>query len=275
MLKMIKILVLLIIIIALYLFYEDNFLQISRYKISNEKLSEDFKGYKIIQISDFHNVKSKIINTQLVKSIKKEKPNIIVITGDFIDAHKTDIDISINLIKQIIDVAPIYYVTGNHEASIKKYKYLKEKLQEIGVNILENKAMKIKEGNSTIELLGINDPSFEKSNKNRLNIIEDYLNQLNYDKNNFSILLSHRPEVFDIYVEQQFNLVFTGHAHGGQIRIPFIGGLFAPNQGILPKYTSGTYTEKETTMLVSRGIGNSTFPFRINNRPELVIVTLN
>ena len=275
MLKMIKILVLLIIIIAIYLFYEDNFLQISRYKITNEKLSEDFKGYKIIQISDFHNEKSKITNTQLIKCIKEEEPNIIVITGDLIDAHRTNIDVSINLIKQIIDVAPIYYVTGNHEATIKNYKNLKEKLQELGVNILDNKTMKIKEGNSTIELLGINDPSFEKSNKKGLDTINTSLNQLNYNKNNFSILLSHRPEAFEVYVEQQVNLVFTGHAHGGQIRIPFIGGIYAPNQGILPKYTSGTYTENKTTMVVSRGIGNSTFPFRINNRPELVIVTLN
>ena len=105
-------------------------------------------------------------------------------------------------------------------------------------------------------------------------IIKTELSNLKYDKNQFSILLSHRPEVFNVYVDNKIDLVLTGHAHGGQIRIPFIGGLIAPNQGIFPKYTSGVFEEDATTMIVSRGIGNSILPYRINNRPELVIVTL-
>jgi predicted MPP superfamily phosphohydrolase len=91
---------------------------------------------------------------------------------------------------------------------------------------------------------------------------------------NFKILLSHRPELFDLYSENSMDLVFTGHAHGGQIRIPFIGGLIAPDQGIFPKYSSGSYSKDSTTMFVSRGLGNSIFPVRIFNRPEIVVVTL-
>ena len=113
-------------------------------------------------------------------------------------------------------------------------------------------------------------------------VYEDDNNKINYeltisdyDKNKYSILLSHRPELFETYVDNNINLVFTGHAHGGQIRIPFIGGIIAPNQGLFPKYTSGIFTKNETNMIVSRGIGNSLFPFRINNNPELVIVELN
>ena len=94
------------------------------------------------------------------------------------------------------------------------------------------------------------------------------------DNTKYNILLSHRPELFDTYVEKKINLILTGHAHGGQIRIPFIGGIVAPNQGFFPKYTSGVIEKNKTTMVVSRGIGNSIIPLRINNRPELVVITL-
>ena len=97
---------------------------------------------------------------------------------------------------------------------------------------------------------------------------------MSYNKDIYTILLSHRPELFDTYVSENINLIFSGHAHGGQIRIPFVGGIVAPNQGLFPKYTSGKYEEKNTTMIVSRGIGNSIIPFRINNRPELIVVEL-
>lgn len=107
------------------------------------------------------------------------------------------------------------------------------------------------------------------------NIIEFELDSIDYNKDNYTILLSHRPELFEIYVDNDINLVLTGHAHGGQIRIPFIGGLIAPNQGLFPKYTNGKIEQDDTTMIVSRGIGNSILPFRINNRPELVLITLS
>ena len=97
---------------------------------------------------------------------------------------------------------------------------------------------------------------------------------ITYDKTQYTILLSHRPELIDTYTEENFDLVLSGHAHGGQIRIPFLGGLVAPNQGFLPKYTSGIYEKNDTKMIVSRGIGNSIIPFRINNRPELVVINL-
>ena len=100
------------------------------------------------------------------------------------------------------------------------------------------------------------------------------MDKLKYNKINYSILLSHRPCLFDVYKEKKLDLVLTGHAHGGQIRLPLVGGLYAPNQGILPKYTSGIINASNTNMIVSRGIGNSTFPFRVNNKPELVIITL-
>ena len=90
----------------------------------------------------------------------------------------------------------------------------------------------------------------------------------------FTVLLSHRPEFFDLYVQQGFPLVLSGHAHGGQIRLPFLGGILAPGQGFFPEYDSGLYTDETTSMVVSRGLGNSVFPFRLNNPPEIIIITL-
>jgi predicted MPP superfamily phosphohydrolase len=102
----------------------------------------------------------------------------------------------------------------------------------------------------------------------------DTLDNLMHEEDKYSILLSHRPELFHIYVDNNIDLVLSGHAHGGQFRIPFIGGIVAPNQGLFPKYDAGLFGEKETNMIVSRGIGNSIIPFRFNNPPEIIIIEL-
>ena len=266
---------LVIFLIVFYLYYENTFLEVTNYNIVNDKIPDEFNDYKIIQISDYHNEMSNKLNKDLIDKIKSEKPNIIVITGDFIDSRNTNIDVAIDLIKNIKDVAPIYYVTGNHEARVSTYKDLKEKLEEQNVIILFFLTDIIKIGDSQINLIGINDPQI--SNEilgDDSAIVNKELEISNYDNNLFSILLSHRPELFSTYVENNIDLVLSGHAHGGQIRIPFVGGIIAPNQGFFPKYTSGLFIENNTNMIVSRGIGNSVVPFRINNRPELVIITL-
>lgn len=268
--------IVLLFLVCLYLYYENNYLQVSNYTIESDRLSEDFNNFKIVHISDFHNTKSKKIIVDLIRKIKNGKPNIIVITGDLIDASKTDIDTAISFVKKINDIAPIYYVTGNHEASINDYDSLKEKLENNKVIVLDDNIEKLKVNDSEINIIGINDPQMSYNDYREDSVtVKDELIPIQYDKNNFSILLSHRPELIETYAEYNFDLVLSGHAHGGQIRIPFIGGLVAPNQGLFPKYTSGVYERNNTKMIVSRGIGNSILPFRINNRPELVVVTLN
>lgn len=251
----------------IYAYYENTSLQVTNYEITSEEIPIDFNNYKIVQISDYHNAKSKKLNNELISKIKKEKPDIIVITGDLVDAYKTDIETSINLIKSIKDISPIYYVTGNHEEKIDNYSKLKESLEELKVRILNNETESIKKNGYKINLIGINDPTNET-------ICEIELKESSYDVKSYNILLSHRPELLDVYSKNDIDLVLTGHAHGGQIRIPFVGGLVAPNQGLFPKYTSGIYQKDTTTMIVSRGIGNSIIPFRINNNPELVVITL-
>lgn len=272
----ILIIICLVILSTLYLYYENTKLQVSTYNIINQNIPVDFNNYKIVQISDFHNTKSKILTHDLIEEIKKQKPNIIVLTGYLIDSNKTDIDVAINFLKEINSIAPIYFISGNHEASIHNYSEFKDKLEQNKVIILDNKVEVLKINESEINLIGIDDPRMvHESYVSDSEIVNVEINNLKYDDTKYSILLSYRPELFDTYVEKELDLVLVGHAHGGQIRLPFIGGIGAPNQGFFPKYTSGIYVENNTTMVVSRGIGNSIIPFRINNRPKLVVIRLN
>ena len=278
MIKILIIIAILIIISIIVLIIQNRTLDITKYEIINNKIPKEFNDFKIIQISDYHNIKSKKINEDLINEIIKEKPDIITITGDFIDSRKTNIEIPINLIKQIKQVAPIYYVPGNHESRIKEYinyKKLKNEMEKLKVHILESSFDTIKKGEQRITVLGLLDPCFltrfESKHKMKLN---EEISAIDFNKENYTILLSHRPEHIDIYAKNKIDLALTGHAHGGQFRIPFIGGIIAPNQGFFPKYTSGTFNKQKTTMIVSRGIGNSVIPVRVNNNPELVVITL-
>ena len=127
-----------------------------------------------------------------------------------------------------------------------------------------------------ITLIGLDDPSFREDYLfgDDEDVVSAFLDELYAESDGYTILLSHRPELFDTYVDAEVDLVFSGHAHGGQFRLPFVGGLVAPNQGFVPEYDAGLYTEGTTNMLASRGIGNGIIPIRINSRPEIVVAEL-
>ena len=271
----ISLIVILLLFCGFYLYFQNTALQVTKFLIVDSKIPKNFNNYRIIQLSDFHNTTSKKLTNQLVEEITKEEPNIIVITGDLIDSRRTNVDVAIDFLGKIKDIAPIYYVSGNHESRISEYETLKKEMNDLGINLLDNEVIEIQKKDDIINLIGTDDPSFSNTIEvDDSEIIENQIKSINYDENFYTILLSHRPEAFKTYVNENINLIFSGHAHGGQIRLPFIGGIFVPNQGFFPKYTSGKYEEKNTTMIVSRGIGNSLFPFRINNRPELIVVEL-
>ena len=273
--------VIIIISLGFYFHYENTTLKVTNYEVTSQKLSNEFNDYKIIQISDFHNTRNKKLTDSIINEIKEQKPDIIVLTGDIVDPETSHMEASFDFIKRINDYATIYYVAGNQESGLDDYYSTRKELIDCGVIVLDNEKRVIEKNGAKINILGILDPYMVNGNNKKLNkefkdkdIIEAEIKNLKYNEDEFNILLSHRPEVFNLYVESKMDLVFTGHAHGGQIRLPFIGGLYAPHQGLFPKYTSGTFKKDNTTMVVSRGIGGSKFPFRINNRPELVIVTL-
>lgn len=266
---------LLVSFICFYLYGQNNFLETNTYDIYNYNIPEELKDFKICHISDVHNVKSKTLVEDIVRSVKKEEPNIIAITGDLVDAHRTDIGAALDFVEKLKDVAPIYYVTGNHEAGIKeRYKELRKGLIDLGVNVLENKTVIMKYNGLDINIVGINDMNMQRLGFNgATRRINRELDLANYNIDNYTILLAHRPEHLDIYKTRNIDLVLSGHFHGGQIRL-FGQGFMSPDRTWFPEYTAGVKTKEETTMVLSRGIGNSLFPFRINNQPELVIVNL-
>ena len=252
-------------------------LEVNEYEITSSRIPEAFNGFRIAQVSDLHNAEFGEGNSKLIKLLSQTEPDIIVITGDLIDSRQTDIEIALKFARQAIKISPVYYISGNHEARVAEYENLKMGLVEAGVIVLENENVILEREGESITLIGLDDPSFKEDYLfgDAASVTQSALTELQNESDGYTILLAHRPELFDTYVDAVVDLVFSGHAQGGQFRLPFIGGLVAPNQGFFPKYDAGLFSEDNTTMIVSRGVGNSIIPVRFNNRPEIIVVTLN
>ena len=272
-------------IVMLFLYWQNNGITTTTYNYENSKLPVSFNGFTIVQVSDLHN---KNFKGTLTQKIIEAHPDIIVITGDLIDSRRTSIPDAMVLIESLKDVAPIYYVSGNHEQRSPAFDALKQALSKQGVQLMDGKYTRLEKSGESIGLLGIADPqsrlseyydAYKNDSEYVLKTVESIF-QVNTIRTDFNILLSHRPELAKAYTQSQMDLVFTGHAHGGQVRLPFLGGIVAPNQGFFPKWTEGIHPfngsgNHITSMIVSRGLGNSIVPIRIFNHPELVVVKLH
>ncbi len=256
-----------------YNIIQNQHFEVNEITIKCETLPEDFQGYKIVQVSDLHNTEFGENNSALLSAIKEQSPDIIVVTGDIVDSRRTNVQIARDFVNDASEIAPVYYVTGNHEARVK----IEDEIDNVELNenviVLHNKDVLIEKGESVIQLIGVDDPDYKAVSDST-----EYMNKRleKYCNNEyFKILLSHRPELFEVYAENNMNVIFSGHAHGGQVRLPFVGGIIAPHQGFFPTYDAGLfYATNDATMVVSRGLGDSIIPLRINNPPELVVVTL-
>ena len=248
-----------------YCVIENNRLVVTNYNFESPKITEGLNGAKIAHISDFHNAS---FGARCAELIKAQSPDIIVISGDFIDSRHTNINRAIDFAKELVKIAPTYYCTGNHE-----HRFSQEELESFmlllknaGVKPLWNETEVVNLKGEKVYLSGICDDMSE---------VEGRIDALLSDKQDkLSLLISHRPELCEKYATAGADLTFTGHAHGGQVQIPFVGGVLAPNQGFFPKYTSGIHYFGEKATVVSRGLGNSLCPVRINNPPEVVVITL-
>ena len=265
-----------LILLIIWIAYGNTDLEIYKYNVKSEDIPSEFDNFRIVQISDLHNAEFGENNEKLLLMLKQADVDIIAITGDMIDSRDTDVDVAISFAQKAVNIAPVYYVNGNHESRVLgEYEKLKQGLTDAGVTILENSSADITIGDETITLIGISDPTFQ------MELVDDTMEQnishqlmsVIPDNDNYKVLLAHRPEYFDVYAGN-VDLVLSGHAHGGQFRIPFIGGLVAPGQGFFPEYYEGSHIKENTEMIVSRGIGNSIIPFRINNKPEIIVAEL-
>ncbi len=277
-------------LVVLAIFAFDSRLLIRLYKIEAEEITNPIR---IALVTDLHSCKYGENQSELIEAISAQKPDIILLGGDIFDDVKEDTNTELFL-AGIADKYPCYYVTGNHECWSGNYRFNKQMgiLEKYNIPVLSGETETLDINGETINLCGVDDPDVYMVNTDHEKDAEGYIEaQTNKEKTfvsqiaavseaasdgNYTILLSHRPEYYEIYTEYTFDLVLCGHAHGGQWRIPgILNGLYAPHQGIFPKYVGGRYDTDDMTMIVSRGLARETTKVpRIFNRPELVIIDL-
>ena len=255
----------LLLVLAALVLHSTFALQTTHYTVTSQDLPQSFDGFRIAHVSDLHNEEFGTGNIRLLAAIRAENPDIIVVTGDLLDSYHTDLEKAAAFMEEAVKIAPCYFVPGNHEKRLPTETLsLYVRLKACGVKILEDQAVQLERGGQAITIAGLQDyPSLTMETL-----------EAAFHPDGYTILLSHRPEHFELYAQTEADLVFSGHAHGGQLRLPFIGALYVPNQGLFPRYTDGMHTENGTTIVISRGLGNSSIPIRFLNPPELVIVEL-
>lgn len=261
------------------------------YTCASAELPQEFDGFRIVQLTDIHSVRNERQYSLILDKTKGEEPDIICITGDLVDSRYYAANgvegeaLTLRLLEELTEIAPVYYVYGNHEMMLlddPEKNAFKVSTEALGVSIINNQDVVLTREGAAVHLAGIQDPStlykdyryaFLDTNEEKMEAMLDEVTQ-KISNQEFCILLSHRPEYLDLYDQYPVDLALTGHAHGGQFRIPFIGGVYAPGQGFFPEYTVGLYATADMEMYVCAGIGNSVIPFRIFNPPEILTIIL-
>ena len=215
--RVLFVVVFVLVVLIVWTLWGNTALEVNEYEVVSDRIPQGFEGFRIAQVSDLHNAEFGEGNEKLIQLLSQTDPDIIVLTGDLIDSRHTDIEIALDFARQAIKLAPVYYVSGNHEARVREYEDLKMGLAEAGVVILENQNVQITREGESITLMGIDDPSFQEDYLfgDSESVARQAIDDLQNESDGYTILLSHRPELFDLYVDTGMDLVFSGHAHGG------------------------------------------------------------
>lgn len=262
----------LICIFSVFFAVNNNWINVNMINIEIENLPDELVGLKIVHITDLHLPQNASSINHIISSINEQSPDLILMTGDIVDKSARLETCGLNeFLRGVSEIAPVFSVWGNHEEWIGQKDKINEIMSEYDINILNNQYAIYQYKGKNIIIIGLYDSALYNS--------KDYEGLENY-KDLPVILLAHHPESAYNYCSDNnkiiANLVLSGHTHGGQIRLPFVGGLYAPNQGFFPDYDTGLYKlGNNCQMYISRGLGNSIFPFRINNRPEIPIIIFN
>lgn len=269
--------------IFLSIFYLLNYqmICITKYKIIDKKIPKSFNGYKVLHLSDWHCTNYGKNNSRLLRIIKKQDYDVIFVSGDFAVRQTHEYLPAISFLKELTD-KPIYFIWGNHELALTKEEYLDfwDKLDKIGVRVVENEHIALTKENEKIMLYGLRynskdeDTKYIKKTRIQDKYYKNYVDALGeLDKTKYNILLTHDPMYYDVYVREGFDLVYAGHLHGGAIRL--FGYCFSKLKTglVITRLGSGMKKKNNTKMIVSRGIGNSTIPIRVFNPPEISITT--
>ena len=265
----------LLVLAALAAFYQysNSSIQVEETDFTSRRLPALFDGYRIVQISDLHGAEFGEENGRLLEEVKRAQPDCIVITGDLVDQFRgADYSSIRELATELTDIAPSYFVTGNHEWAVGSVPELKALLRECGVTVLSNEYAELTVGDDRIILAGIDDPNGYADQKTPEELAAELYAA---EGDPFWILLAHRNNRFAAqYSLLGADLTISGHGHGGIIRLPFTDGLLSTDRTFFPTHTDGFYEDNGATVFVSRGLGNSGMTRRLFNRPELVVLTL-
>jgi len=246
-----------------YLYFDLHSIAVKRYTIVISKLPIEFQGFTILHLTDLHSKEYGDAQRHLIELINRQQFDVVAITGDLVDKSNPSMEPAIALVKGL-QSKPIFFVPGNHEWWT-NYQ-IKSPLEDLGVHILENGQFKYNIGNSHILIMGVDDPYLGRDQLNMaLAGVSDSVPK---------VLLAHAPNIFSKAVEANVDLVLVGHTHGGQVRLPLVGAVVAPGQGLFPEFDYGQFTSGSTNMIINGGLGESVLPIRFYNRPEILLVTL-
>lgn len=266
-----------IIAIGVFLYLQNNIIDITKYNLKYDKAEEPIR---IVQLSDLHSKPFK----KVLKKIDEIKPDIICITGDYINDREKNKKKMLKYAKALVARARVYYITGNHERRLENFDELMDELSKVGFIVLLNRVSVYYDKGFEIDFLGLdeNQANFDDYKARKKGTFEykdmsPYFKQLN-ELRGYKIVLSHFPENFEgvkemNYSQYDFDLQLSGHAHGGQFCLPFIGPVYSPGQGLKPKYAKGSFGNRPK-LIVSRGLGNAEFPFRLFNHPEINVINI-
>ena len=274
------IILLVFIVIAVIILIDSNTrLVTTEYKLTYSNLPPAFDGFRIVLLADLHGNEHGENNKKLVEQIKKAKPDIIAIAGDLVDRYQpghnemNQLKVIYALIPQLTEIAPVYYVTGNHEWDSGVIRNLLDFLNEqTGVYVLRNEYKRLTKGSDSIILAGIDDPGGPADMIKPRDFIGKVVSS---EAPDFLAVMVHRNYNLRLLSELDVDLVLSGHAHGGMVRLPFTDGFIGPSMEFFPTYTSGVYTQSNTNMVVTRGLGNHLGWTRFLNNPQVVVVELN
>ena len=242
-------------------------LELTHCTVTNHKLSQSFSGFKIVQLSDFHGAE---LVTDIVETVREHKPDIIALTGDFI-TDEGDLPAVEQLVSQLSDICEVYFISGNHDSASGRIAELSDILSSCGVKYLKNEYVTIQRGGESIVLAGVEDPNSWAD----LEPPDAFLKKVRAEHpDDYIVLLGHRNYWMEKYPDLPVELILCGHAHGGIVRIPGVGGLLSTDRTLFPDYEAGMYDNGNYTMIVSRGLGNSISVPRLMNRPEILSIEL-
>ena len=248
-------------------------IQVTVTQVSVHGLPEGFEGLRIVQLSDLHGHEYGQDSRDLLELVAEQEPDLIAVTGDLID-QEGQLAMVPALARGLAAIAPTYYVTGNHEWAAADVRQLKGVLAECGVTVLSNQYVALERNGDSLVLAGVDDPNGYADQKTPEELYSEIQQEVG---ETCTILLAHRNDRFGQYAAAGYDLVISGHAHGGIVRLPFTDGLLGTDRRLFPTWTAGVYTLGDSTLFVSRGLGNNTVPipgFRLFNRPDLAVLEL-